>query len=411
MKILIICQSFLREGGSGNPRFNQFAQSWVDLGHQVTVVAARLDPFGKKKDTKHNWFLVTEDKDFHSIKVFRCYVSQLYNKNFYGRFFAYVTFLFSSVVAVLFSGRHDVVIASSPPLVTAIPAYLVSRLQKIPLIFEVRDLWPKFAVDLAILKNRHVIRYSQRLERFIYQRSTGVIVLSPAYRGYLVSENGVDDGKISFIPNPASASVPVEEQDSRTIRNRYGWNGKCIVLYSGTFGVAHDLQQILDVAQITDDPAILFVLIGNGIDKVRLEMTARQKKISNVQFLDSVPQKNIFSFIRAADLCVATLHPALITTYPNKIFDYMICAKPIILSVDGAARELVVVKAQAGVFVEPRDPRKFKAAILRLYRNQDLSQEYGRNGYRYVRENHDRDELAKKYLDFIRVMRDNRVMG
>ncbi len=137
------------------------------------------------------------------------------------------------------------------------------------------------------------------------------------------------------------------------------------------------------------------------MEKESLMKETEKRKLTNIQFLSAVSKEKIADFINAADVCTAVLKKIYTTTYPNKVFDYMACAKPIILPINGAARKLVIDEARAGIFVKPENANEFKEAILDLYNNRDKTEKLGENGYKFVQENFDRRKLAGKYLEIM----------
>lgn len=271
-----------------------------------------------------------------------------------------------------------------------------------PLIFEVRDLWPKFAIDEGILKNKLAIKLALWLEVFIYKKADLVNVLTLAYKEYLLSEKGISSSKIIYVPNAADLDIFRPGSQKNWVREKHRWGDKFVVLYIGAHGVANDLWQIINVADLLkNDHRILFVLIGDGMEKPNLKQFVQGKGLINVQFLDLFPKDKMVDFINAADVCTAILKPIFTTTYPNKVFDYMACAKPIILPIDGACRKLVVDKARAGVFVKPRDAEDFIEKILYFYNHSEVRGALGQNGYRFVIERFNRQKLANQYLEII----------
>jgi len=403
LRILVIYQYFLGEGDGGISRFNQFALCWVDKGQEVTVISGTMNRLTGKKIKKNTRFVYKEEVK-PCLRVIWCYVSELYNRSFLGRFIGYMSFLLSSTFAVLFcTDKHDVVIASSPPLFVAITGYLVSRLRRTPLVLEVRDLWPKFAVDIGILRNSFLIRLAYWFEQYMYRKAHLITAVTPDIKDYLVLERKILEKKIFYIPGGADFDIMRKGPKHNWVREKHGWNDKFVVLYVGGHGKSHDLQQILEAAELLKhDQNILLVLIGDGMEKARLRRFAERKELSNVEFLDVVPKSKVSDFINGADICTATLLPVFTTAYPSKLFDYMACSKPIILTIDGAARRLVVDHAKAGVFVPPRDARAYKEAVHYLYENPRLVEELGANGYEYVMKHFNRQRIADKYLDVLR---------
>lgn len=403
MNILIIHQYFLEKQGAGGSRFNQFAKYWANDRHKVTIIAGTVNYITGKKNKKYQRKWVTKEKIDNSITILRCFTSENYNKNFLGRLWAYFSFTFSATFAGLFyAKKQNIIIATSPPLFVAIPGYIISKLKRISLIFEVRDLWPKFAIDTGVLKNPLIIKLSYWLENFIYKKANLINVLTPAYKEYLIDEKKVSENKIIYIPNAADLNTFQSGLKENWVRKKYGWDNKFVILYIGAYGVANDLWQIINVAELLKyDPNILFVLIGDGMEKPKLKSEAQKHNLVNIQFLNPVPKEKIVDFVNAADICTAILQPIFTTTYPNKVFDYMACAKPIILPINGICKKLVIKQAKAGIFVKPGDAENFKEKILYLYNHPEARKKMGNNGYQFVVRHFDRQKLAAKYLRII----------
>jgi glycosyltransferase involved in cell wall biosynthesis len=404
MNILIIHQYFLRPGEPGISRFNQFAKYWAKFGNKITVIAGTTSHVmtGDKGREEYLGKFIIREKIDDNIEVIRTYVSPNYNKNFFTRLVAYFAFLFSSIFGVLFSGKQDIVIASSPPLFVGITGYFSSKIKRIPFIFEVRDLWPDFAIEAGVIKNKFIIKLSYILEKFIYKNADLINALTPAFKKILIEKKKVQIDKIVYIPNGADLDIFSPGLKDNWVRKEHKWQDKFIILYVGAHGLANNLDLILDAARLMKNyKDIVFVLIGDGMLKPKLIEEAKNEKLENVVFLDPVPKEKIGEYINAADVCTAVLKRIYNTTYPNKVFDYMCCAKPIILPIDGAVRELVVEEAKAGIFSEPENPKAFEKALLYFYNKQSECREFGQRGYRFIRENFSREILAKKYLEII----------
>ena len=400
MNILIIHQYFLEKEGAGGSRFNQFAKYWANKGHKITVIAGTVDYATGNKNKRYKKKFVIKEKIDKNITVFRCHVSEAYNKNFLGRLWAYLSFTISSTYAGLcLTKKQNIIIATSPPLFVAIPGYIIKIFKKIPLIFEIRDLWPKFAIDTGVIKNNTLIKLSLCLEKWIYRKANLINVLTPAFKKYLISEKNVPGEKIIYIPNAADLDLMKPGSKNNWVRKKYNWENKFVILYVGAHGVANDLWQIIDVAKILkNNKNILFALVGDGMEKLKLKAESQKQNLKNIQFISPVPKEKIADFINASDACTAILKPIFTTTYPNKVFDYMACSKPIVLPIDGACRKLAINEAKAGLFVEPGDQNNFKKAILNLEKNPQECEKLGSNGHKFVIKNFDRKNLAEKYL-------------
>ncbi len=404
MHILLVHQYFLEKDDPGGSRFNEMTRVWVENGHRVTVISGMVHYASGKKRDKHKGKFIVRETYAPNITVYRCHVSEAYNSNFIGRLWAYFSFVFSSVFAGIFRATqpYNVVLVTSPPLFVGITGYLLSRWKRLPLVFEIRDLWPESAIDTGVLTNKTIIRFAYWFENFIYKKSKLINCLTPAFRTKLVEEKNVPADKTVMIPNAADFSLSEEllqSFDARAFREKLNWQHKFVVTYVGAHGVANHLIQLIETAEFLKDTQAHFVLIGDGMQKPMLQQETQKRRLTNVQFVDSVPKKEVFKYILASDLGTSVLkkNDTFKTVYSNKTFDYMSCRKPILMVIDGVSRQLVE-DAQCGVYAEPENIADIVAKIrLYLSDNQRLSTE-GMNGYQYARTHFDRANLAKEYV-------------
>lgn len=407
MNILIIHQYFLEDDDPGGSRFNEMAGNWIEQGHQVTVIAGMVhyNGFKKRGEYKGQFY---KRKEQGSIKVVRTHVSESYNSSFLGRLWGYFSFTFTSTFAGLFlcKEKYDFILVTSPPLFIGISGYIISKIKRIPYIFEVRDLWPESAIDTKVLTNKLLIKIAFALERFIYKKADLINVLTPAFRKSLIQDKKVDPKKIIFIPNGADFRISdqlLKSFDPLDFRRKMNWEGKFVITYVGAHGVANHLEQVFDAAELLKDTKVEFVLIGMGMRKPFLIEEKERRKIENVVFLDPVPKKEIFHYILGSDMGASILKKVdtFKTIYSNKTFDYMSCKKPILMAIDGVSRELVE-EASAGSYVEPENPQHYHEVILKYLNHPNKASIEGDNGYRYVKEHFDREILSTKYLQLIK---------
>ena len=356
----------------------------------------------KRSEYKGRYFV----KKMHGeITVWRCHVSEAYNKSFAGRLWGYFSFMFSSLWAGLFkvSKKFDVVVVTSPPLFVGLSGYIISKFKNIPLVFEVRDLWPESAIDTGILTNKFIIKTAFWLEKFIYRKARLINVLTPAFYQTLLTEKKVPEDKLIMIPNAADFSLSehlLQQFDRQKFRKEMDLEGKFVITYVGAHGVANHLQQILEAGKKLQDTSVLFLLIGQGMEKNRLQKMAVDDNVRNVRFIDSVPKKDVFKYIIASEMGVSALKKveAFKTVYSNKTFDYMSCKTPILMAIDGVSRQLVE-DANCGVYVEPENADEYSIKIRDYLNNPERLKREGNNGYNYAREHFDRDVLAKNYIE------------
>ncbi len=406
MNVLLIHQYFLEEDDPGGSRWNELTRVWTDMGHSVTVLGGMMHANGteKRQEYKGKHFV---KKQQGAVTVWRCHVSEAYNKHFIGRLWGYFSFMFSSAYAGLFKakGKFDVVIVTSPPLFVGASGYLVSRLRGMPFVFEVRDLWPESAIDTGVLTNGMVIKFAYWVEAFIYRTAKLINVLTPAFYKSLIEKKGIPPTKLIQISNAADFSLSeklLAEFDRDAFRKQHGLEGKFVITYVGAHGVANHLEQILDAGEALKDTNVLFLLIGQGMEKERLIKMAQERKVPNVTFLDSVPKAEVFRYILASEMGASVLKrvDTFKTVYSNKTFDYMSCKKPILMAIDGVSRELLE-DAGAGTYVEPENTAEYNRIIREYLAHPERLKTEGESGYRYAKENFDREVLAKKYIGHI----------
>lgn len=403
MKILLIHQYFLEEDDPGGSCFNEMVKVWSNEGHQISVLAGMMHYGGNEKREEYKGKFTAKKKQ-GDITVWRSHVSELYNSNFIGRMWGYFSFVFSSLYTGLFKvkGHYDVIIVTSPPLFVGITGYLISKLKRIPFVFEIRDLWPESAIDTGVLKNTGLIKMAYKFEKFIYRKASLINVLTPAFRKKLIEEKSVPKDKIIYIPNAADFSLSdelLERFDVAKFKREEGLEGKFIITYVGAHGVANHLQQLVEAAKLLEDTNAHFLLIGQGMEKKKLIKLAKDLNCINISFIDPVPKSDVFKYILASDIGTSVLKnvDTFKTIYSNKTFDYMSCKKPILMAIDGVSRELVE-DADAGLFVEPENPQDFAFKVRTYMDNQTLLEKQGVNGYIYAKKHFDRNVLAKKYL-------------
>lgn len=403
MRILIIHQYFLDIGESGGTRWNEMSKLWVEQGHEVTVLAGMVNYVTGNKPAylKGKWFHNSINED--GVTVVRSHVSESYNTNFIGRFWGYLSFVFSSIWAGTFKtkGKFDVIVCTSPPLFVGATALWLSWIKRVPYVFEIRDLWPESAIDTGVLTNRFIIRLAYWFEKLVYRKAKLINVLTPAFKMALIEKKGVKPEKIIFIPNAADFSMvnALADFDVKAYRTQLGWDEKLVITYVGAHGVANHLVQVLDAAELLRNEQVLFVLVGDGMQKSWLIEETARRGLANVQFLPSVPKREVFKYILASDIGASVLKKAdtFKTVYSNKTFDYMSCKKPILMAIDGVSRTLVE-EAGAGIFVKPENPEDFASKVKWYLQNRSKIQEQGDSGYQFALNHFDREILAAKYL-------------
>lgn len=401
---LLIHQAFTTPNDAGGTRHYELAQRVIANGDRFSVVAS---DFGYLSAKHMAGSIGGREEIIDGIRVLRVATSRSMHRGFAGQLLSFLTFASSSLIAALRVRDVDVVLATTPPIFQAVTAWLVAAVRRRPLILEVRDLWPEFIVDMGKLRNPIAIAFARRLERFLYARADSFIVNSPAYVGYLEGK-GVERRRITLIPNGVSPEMFADDADNtdaaRSVRARFSLGEKFIAMYAGAMGPANDLEVLLDAASaLRDDDRIHIMLVGDGKVRKQLEASARTRGLTNVTFVGPQTKTDVRAFLKAADVCVATLQNIAMfrMTYPNKVFDYLAAGRPVVLGIDGVIRD-VVERAEGGVFVQPGDSGALADAIRELAKNPDRCREMGRRGREYVQRHFDRRDHGELFTAVLR---------
>ena len=402
MHILIIHQAFASLDEPGGTRHHEFARLLASRGHRVTVIAspvsyitgAPLAPAGHSPQMRSIW---GEPEGGKGVTILRASVYSAHHKSFFHRVLAFFSFMISSFILGLGVKNVDVVWGTSPPIFQGVTAWMLARLKGAKFLFEVRDLWPKFAVAVGVLTNPTLIRMSEWLERFLYKRADRIMVNSPGFLDH-VTDRGARN--VTLIPNGADPSMFDPNADGADFRRAHGLENKFVALYAGAHGMSNDLDVVLDAAKLlADETKIQIVFLGDGKEKPNLIARAKEMNLSNVTFVDSVPKSGMPAALAAADACIAILKPLeeYKTTYPNKVFDYMAAGRPVALAIDGVIRD-VVEAAGCGIYAEPGSPSALAQAIRTLASDQTRSREMGLAGRDYLEKNFSRTAISNKLI-------------
>jgi len=388
MHILLIHQAFAALNEPGGTRHHELARYLAAQGHRVTVIASPISYLTGQSARG-------EERGQADIRIIRPYVYPHWHRSFFHRLLSFFSFMLSSFWAGLRVRHVDLVWGTSPPIFQGVTAWLLARLKGAAFLFEVRDLWPEFAVAVGVLTNPFLIRASEWLERFLYHRADTLVVNSPGFVEH-VRRRGAR--RVELVPNGADTRMFDPQADGRAFRTAHGLADRFVALYAGAHGLSNDLDVVLEAAaRLRDAPRIAIVLLGDGKEKTRLQRRAAEMGLDNVHFAASIPKTEMPSALAAADACIAILKPVEMykTVYPNKVFDYMAAGRAVILAIEGVIRT-VVTAAQGGLPVPPGDADALAEAIRRLEGDRALCRRLGANGRRYIEAHFDRAALAAR---------------
>lgn len=401
LKILYLSQYFPPEMGAPSARVFELSRRWIQQGVDVTVLTSFPNhPTGVIPKKYIGYKFMQEEKE--GIRIVRTYIYAAPNKGFFKRILSYISFMFSSIIqGTRKVGKQDIIIATSPQFFVGIAGYIISRLKRIPFIFEIRDLWPESIVQLGLLKNKLVIRFLEWIEIFLYKKSIHIVGVADSTREVLVGR-GIPDSKISIIKNGVDLNLFISVGKQIELKSKNGLNEKFVISYIGTHGLSHALDKVLETANLLKNQEIIFLLVGEGAEKSKLKMLSNDLQLSNVRFIDQISKHELPDYYELSDVVLVTLRnlPLFKKVIPSKIFEIMAMSRPIIISVDGEARRLVE-KAQAGIFCKPEDPDELRMVIENLKTSIDDRDKFGENGRKFVENNFNRDQLADQYLKLI----------
>ncbi len=405
MKILYLSQYFPPEVGATQARAYDMATGLIRAGHHVTMLTEVPNhPEGVIRPEYRGRFFFREALD--DIDVIRVWVKTSSVKRLSTRLHFYLSYMVSATLAgVLIARRgYDLLYATSPPLFVGGAALALSTLKRIPLVFEVRDLWPESAVALGELRNPRFIRWSTWLEERCYRRAQRIVVVTKGIQASLV-ERGLPAGKLVFVPNGSNTELFYPQPEAVSgLRRKLGLESCFLVIYAGIHGVAQGLETVLEAAhRLSDDPQIHFLLVGDGPSKSHLLQLKEALRLSNVTMLEGQARESIPAYLSAADVALVPLRKVELFkgALPSKMLDAWACSVPVILGVNGEAKE-VLMESGAGLHVEPEDPIQLAQAIKRLKENPLLGKEFGSKGRDFVMRHYDRKRLAERLEKVLR---------
>jgi glycosyltransferase involved in cell wall biosynthesis len=390
MHILLVHQAFAALDEAGGTRHHELARFLVKRGHRVTIIASPVSYLtGKENGDKPNHLPEP------GITILRAYTYTALHRSFIHRVISFLSFMLSSFLLGLRVHDVDLVWGTSPPIFQGITAWLLARLKRTPFLFEVRDLWPAFAIAVGILRNKILIRSSLWLEKFLYRQADCVMVNSPGYIDH-VRQRGAR--QVELVQNGVDPDMFDPAVDGQTFRCAHDLQGKFIVVYAGAHGMSNDLGMVLQAADLLrNETSIRLVLIGDGKEKKALQARARELNLPNLIFIPPAAKDEMPAVLAAADACIAILLPIELykTTYPNKVFDYMAAGRPVVLAIDGVIRQ-VVEAAGAGIFVQPGNAQEMAQAILSMSLEPQKAHQMGLAGRSFVEKHFSRAESAEK---------------
>lgn len=399
MKINILTQYFPPEVGAPQNRLFELAVRFRKKGADISVITAmpNYPQMEIHKGYKGKFYVLETIND---ITVHRSWIYVSKSKSIAKRLLNYFSFVFTSLVIGLFKiKKHDILFVESPPLFLGITAYLLSRAKGARLVFNVSDLWPESAEKLGLVTNKFLLKLSKHLEEFCYKKAS---LISGQTQG--ICENirkRFPDKNVYWLKNGVDINYyDLNKQVNSNWRKENGFLSEdFILIYAGILGYAQGLNVIIGAAkQFVANKYIKFVFLGSGPEKSKLINLKLENNLENIYFFDAVPKQKMQEILLSTNASIVPLKKLDLFkgAIPSKIFENLALKKPIILGVDGEAKDLFIDKGKCGLFFEPENANDLVKQINYLVKTPGLSRKLGENGFNFVSKEFNRNEIAEE---------------
>lgn len=417
MNILLITAYFPPDTGSAAHLFYELGIGLLNKGHSVSVITDMPGYFALGSIEKYKGKRWIKER-LNGIEVLRIAAPRPPRHLMVGRALWQFSAAFAFLLASLNLKRHDVAIVYSPPLPLGLTAWVLKKQRGTPFILNVQDLFPQSIIDLGILKNHFLIRVFEAIERFLYKRADLITVHSDGNKDHILNKLKKDKKdmkrtkkeaieKVKVVPNWVDTGFIKPADRMNGFRREYGLNDAFVVSFAGVLGYSQDVDVILEAAQIIGKrrlrPEIIFLIVGDGVEKNRLQAKAQELCLKNVYFLPMQPRERYPNVLHASDVGLVTLHAEVRTpVVPSKILSIMAAGRPVVaaMNLNGDGPRLIS-EAGCGLCVPPEDAQALADAVLKLYYNPSLREELGLKGRDYAERFLSLDKAVEKYENLI----------
>lgn len=395
MKILILTQWYPPEPGL---LVQELAQTLMAHGHQVTVLTGFPNyPSGQLYPGYRLQPLQRET--IAGVPVVRVPLYPEHSHSGIKRALNYLSFAASAATLGWVSvSKLDVMFVYHPPLTIGIPAYILSRLWRIPFIYQIQDMWPETLSATGMLKNAAALKTVGSFAKWVYEKATAICVISPGFRDNLI-EKGVPADKIHVISNWVDPEAYYVADPDPELAIELGMSNRFNVMFAGNIGVAQGLEVVLEAAKLLRDlKDVQFVLVGDGVALPGLKQTAIDQGLNNVLFLGRYPQDRVPTLYALADVLLVHLKddPLFRITIPHKTLTYLASGKPILAAVAGDTAK-IVTETGAGMDCSPGDSQALAEAVRKFYHlDREELRRMGMNGRRAAQKLYSREHLVGK---------------
>ena len=395
MRITVLCPHFDPDLAPTGVVMSRIAYELVERGHRLHVVTAL--PWYLEHDVEPGWEgqLVRSERTEWG-RISRVHPFPTDKRDIPARALAFGGFTaLATVVGAAARERPDVVLAMSPPLTLGPAGRAIAMARRVPLVFNIQDVFPDVAVELGLLSGRRVIAAARWLERRSYRSSDAVTVLSDDLADNLRAKIGhglrgraadAERAKVRVIPNFVDTQRIRPGDRDNEYRRDHGLVGARVVMYAGNVGFSQSLDLVIEAARRfgSSHPDVVFVINGGG--SARPELERRAEGLRNVRFVDMQPVERLPQLLAAADVHVVPLRTGLArSSVPSKLYSILAAGRPVVASVDeGTEVARTVERAGAGLAVPPDDPDAFAGAVAAVLDDRAAADRMGASGRAFV---------------------------
>ncbi len=401
--MLMLTQYFPPEVGAPQNRLFENAVRWKKMGLEIDVLTAmpNYPSMEIHKEYKGKWF---SKEQMEGLTVFRAWIFVSKSKSILFRLMNYFSFVFSSMIVALFKlKKYDVVFVESPPLFLGISARFICRIKGAKMIFNVSDLWPESAEKLGLVTNKTFLKMATVLEEHLYKRST---IITGQTQGIVKDiQTRFPHKNVYWLPNGVNLNLydPGKKYGSWKKENGFK-ESDVLFVYAGIIGHAQGLEVILKAAdKLKSHSNAHFLLVGSGPEKEMLLQMKSQMSLNNVHFYDAVSKVEMPSIIESCAMTIVPLKKLDLFkgAIPSKIFENLSMKVPVILGVDGEAKDLFVEDGKCALYFEPENEFELSKVIIDVLEEKVDLTSLKENSRKYVGEKFDRDKIAKEFFDYL----------
>lgn len=396
-RVLVLSQYYAPEPV---PKPSELAEALAMRGHSVSVITGFPNYPSGWVFPGFRLRLVSKEQRA-GLPIVRTLIYPYHGDSASGRCLNYLSFMISSVLGSFFTPPCDVIYVWHPPLTIGVAAWIIGRLKHAPFVYDVTDIWPESLTISGKVTNPLMIWAIHQLERFVYKRAQHLLVVTPHAKENLIAK-GIPPEKITVAVPWVDETLFSKGPDANGLdfRAQHGLGGRFVVMYAGNMGLLQGLETVIRcAAMLRAEAGIVFILVGDGVERARLRLLAQELVLPNVVFVDRQPFSAMPALFASADALLVHLKHSTLSNLviPGKTVAYLAAGCPIVMACNGAAADLVR-QAKAGIVIPPEEPEAMAEAVLSLScLSASERSVLGENGRSYIVTHYSKDRVLDNY--------------